>query len=174
MIYSKTLFMAGGVLFFTASAALLAQDIEDLLPSLKDKAVILDITARVLENNSEVVWNSSGSKVTIPGKSVGVKLVGSNVVVFVQITPYLNRNGNNFLVIQGQIWVSVPNQGIQYQTTMQTIPIAFGEQVYFFPLGKAPSGENASIELFLKMYPYIDQPPKMSPHPIDNIENEQK
>jgi hypothetical protein len=146
----------GSVLFLAANAAVMSQDpgLEVLLPGLKDRALVLDIVARVVEQNQTEVWNSSSSRVTIPGRPVGLKLVGANVVVAVQFTPYLSRNGRGILVAQGQIWVKIPNEGIRYQTTMQTIPLEFGEQIYFFPLGPAGSSGDAQIEIMLELRPY--------------------
>jgi hypothetical protein len=144
-------------LVFAASAAAQEFSLEELLPGLKDRAVVLDIIARVVEKNQEEVWNSVNSKVTIPGRPVGLKLVGANIVIVVQFTPYLRENGNNVLVAQGQIWVDIPNQGIRYQTTLQTIPLEFGEPIYFFPLGSVPGEKTeneARIEIQLQMYPY--------------------
>jgi hypothetical protein len=146
----------GSLCFLAANAALVAQDpgLEVLLPGMKDRALVLDMVARVVEQNQQEVWNSSSSRVTIPGRPVGLKLVGDNVVVVVQFTPYLRRNGHGMLVAQGQIWVNVPNEGIRYQTTMQTIPLEFGEQIYFFPLGSTGSPEDVRIEIVLVLRPY--------------------
>ncbi|MDR1072988.1 MAG: hypothetical protein LBL45_04850 [Treponema sp.] len=155
MMRFKKLFMLRSVLFFTAGAAALwAQSFEDVPSSLQDKALVLDITARVMEKDSQEVWNSSSSKITISGRAVGVKLLGANVLVAVQFTPYLARDGNTILVIQGQIWVNIPDQGVQYQTTLQTIPVTFGEQVRFFPLGASSSNEDAYIEVLVNVSPY--------------------
>jgi hypothetical protein len=154
MIRRLTLF--GSFLFIAANAAVNAQEpsLEEMLPALKDQAVVVEMVARVVEQNQHEVWNSVNSKVTIPGRSVGLKLVGANVVVAVQFTPYLRRNGRNVLVAQCQIWVDVPNDGISYQTTMQTIPLDFGEQIYFFPLGSVNSQNDARIEIMLELKPY--------------------
>ncbi|MDR1108856.1 MAG: hypothetical protein LBL19_07465 [Spirochaetaceae bacterium] len=129
--------------------------LEEMLPGLREQAVVLDIVARVVEKNQQEVWNASNSKVTIPGKPVGLRLVGENIVVAVQFTPYFRNDGNNVLVAQGQIWVNVPNKGIHYQTTMQTIPIKFGEQIYFFPLGSVNSPSESHIEIQLALHPYV-------------------
>jgi hypothetical protein len=155
MMRFKKLFMMRSVLFFTAGvAALWAQSFEDVPPSLQDRALALDITARVVEKDSQEVWNSSISKITIFGRTVGVKLVGANVIVTVQLTPYLTREGNTTLVIQGQIWINIPEQGVQYQTTLQSVPITFGEQVCFLPLGASSSNEDAYIEVLVNVSPY--------------------
>jgi hypothetical protein len=143
-----------GALLLSSQAAR-AQDVslEGLLPGLRDRAVVLDITARVVDADQVVGWNAENSKVTIPGRPVGIKLVGTNIVVAVQFTPY-RRNGQNYLVAQGQIWVDIPNQGISYYTTIETIPVDFGETVYFFPLGRGTSTEDSRIEIQVAMRPY--------------------
>jgi hypothetical protein len=127
--------------------------LEEMLPGLKNRAVVIDIAARIVERNQGEVWNSVISRVTIPGRPVGLKLVGANLVVAAQFTPYFRRNGRHILVAQGQIWMDIPNEGIQYKTTMQTIPLEFGEQIYFFPLGQDESNE-ARIEIQLELRPY--------------------
>ena len=99
--------------------------LEDVFPGFRNQAVILDINARVIEQNMQEIWNETHQRVTIPGRPVEIKMVGSNVIVAVQFIPYLRRRGQNILVAQGQIWLDIPQHGIQYQTTMQTIPLAF-------------------------------------------------
>lgn len=152
-----------GLLLIVVGAVpnLAAQELslEELLPALREQAIVIDIVARVMENEREEIWNSVNSKVTIPGRPVGLKLVGANIVVMVQFTPYLRPDGNNVLVAQGQIWIDVPNMGITYQTTIQTIPLEFGEQVYFFPLGSVASEDGAHIEIQLALRPYAEQKP---------------
>jgi hypothetical protein len=158
-----------GALLVAAVGAVLAQELslEELVPALKEQAVKMAIVARVVERNQEEVWNSVNSKVTIPGRPVGMKLVGNNIVVAVQFTPYRQRNGRNILVAQGQIWIDVPNQGIRYQTTMETIPLEYGEQIYFFPLGSGENPNEPRIEIQVEINPYSEdqeapiQPPQV-------------
>jgi hypothetical protein len=87
---------------------------------------------------------------------VRLKLVGSNLVAAVQFTPFLRPNGRHILVTLGQIWINVPNEGISFHTTMQTIPIEFSEQVYFFPLGSMRDHDAPSIEIQLVLEPYFN------------------
>jgi hypothetical protein len=148
----------GGVLFFVALGAGIGQEtsLEELLPELKERAVVLDIISRVVEKNQQVVWNSINSKVTIPGRPVGIKIVGANVVMALQFTPFLRREGNSVLVVQGQIWVDIPGEGMHYQTTLQTMSIDFGEPLFFFPLGSPSSPQDTRIELQLEIRPYAE------------------
>jgi len=143
------------ILFFGAMETLGAQESSlEELPGLRERAVMLRIISRIVEQNQQVVWNSENSRATIPGRPVGLKLVGSNLVVAVQFTPFLRPQGKHVLVAQGQIWVNVPDEGIHYYTTMQTIPIQFSEQVYFFPLGSMDTHDEAQIEIQLVMEPF--------------------
>ena len=82
--------VAAGFLFLAGSFPAIAQDqtaprepqgpaphtLEELLPDLKDRAIIMDIVARIVEQGQNVVWNTENSKVIIPGQPVGLKLVG--------------------------------------------------------------------------------------------------
>jgi hypothetical protein len=126
-------------------------------PRFRGRPLMLDITARVIEQNQTVLWNESHKKETIPGRPVAIKLVGTNIVVEAQFTPYLRRGGQKFLVAQGQIWLEVPNQGIRYHTSMQTIPLEFGEPIYFFPLGPQRDGGAAYIEVKLTLTPHDEE-----------------
>ena len=148
-----TLFLS----FFAVSASLGAQEtsLQDL-PGLRERAVVVTMISRVVEQNEEVLWNSEISSVTIPGRPVGLKLIGSNLVAAVQFTPFLRPNGRHILVTWGQIWINIPNEGISFHTTMQTIPLEFSEQVYFFPLGSIKDNDAPIIEIQLVLEPYYD------------------
>ena len=65
--------------------------LEELIPRFKGRAVVLDITARVIEQNQTVIWNEAHQKVTIPGRPVGLKLVwgqcGSGGAVYPLFSP---------------------------------------------------------------------------------------
>ena len=124
------------------------------MPRVRGRAIVLEINARVVEQDQVVIWNEFHRKTTISGRSVEIKLVGANVVVIAQFTPYIRRSAQTFLVAQGQIWMDIPNQGIRYHTSMQTIPLDFGESIYFFPLGSLQEEDSASIEVMLTLLPY--------------------
>jgi len=134
---------------------------EGFSPRFRGRPLMLDINARVVERDETVIWHESHQKSTIPGRPVGIKLVGSNIVVVAQFTPYVRRGVQKFLVAQAQIWMDVPDQGIRYHTSMQTIPLEFGEPIYFFPLGPIGPGphndDTARIEVMLTLYPYQEE-----------------
>jgi len=120
--------------------------------SPRRQAVVIEIISRVLEDGQTVVWSETNRSVSIPGVPVGVQLVGSNVVVTAQFTPYTRRDGN-VLVAQGQIWIADEATGVTYYTSMQSIPMELGEPIYFYPLGSSRH-LNPSIEIMLTVTPY--------------------
>jgi len=130
------------------------------LPRASRRSLVLNINGRVLNQDQEVIWNESHEKITIPGSPVGIQLVGSNIVVAVQFTPFIRRRNGNVLVAQGQIWINDPNRGgVNYYTSIQTIPMEFGEPIYFFPLGESQQ-LNPSIEIILVVNPYREISPE--------------
>jgi len=124
----------------------------EVTPGFRRQALVLDIEARVLEGEQTVVWNEVNRKVSIPGVPVGIQLEGSNIVVVVQFTPYVRRDGN-VLVAQGQIWIADQEKGVTYYTSIQTIPMELGEPIYFYPLGSSKY-LNPSIEIIVTVNPY--------------------
>jgi hypothetical protein len=155
LILRKRNMLMGSLLFFMFNMGLAAQETSlEQLPELRERALIMHVVSRIVEQNQQVVWNSENTSITMPGRPVGLKLVGSELVVAVQFIPFLSPNGPHTLVAQGQIWVNVPGEGMSFQATMQTIPLEFGQLVYFFPLGPVRSQDEAHIEIQLILEPY--------------------
>jgi len=153
---SKGVFLKG-ILFLAAGVAIDAQEtLLDEVPYLKERAVVMRIVSRIVEQNEQVVWNEENSRVTLPGRPVGMKLVGTNLVVTVQFTPILQPDDRHILVAQGQIWINIPGEGMRYHATIQTIPLEFSEQIIFFPLGSMQTVDEASIEIQLVVEPYSE------------------
>jgi hypothetical protein len=154
----RSFYLFGAFFVFTASVLVQAQD-QGMggMQGLRRRALVLDINARVLEQEEVIVWNENHRKYAIPGSPVGIKLVGSNIIVAVQFTPFIRRGGN-VLVAQGQIWIEDPGTGITYYTSIQTIPMEFDEPIYFFPLGISL---DPSIEIILTVNMYDETTPWM-------------
>jgi len=169
---NRSLFLFGALFIFAAGAQINAQDSHNAGTTPRGRrALVIDIDARVLEKKQEVVWEETTKKITIPGSPVGVKLVGSNVIVAVQFTPFIRRHGQNVLVAQGQIWIDDPNKGMSYYTSIQTIPMAFGEPIYFFPLGSSQQ-LDASIEIVLTVNLTVNPNNAAGVQPETNVNTE--
>ena len=140
---------------------LAAEDMDlDDFEALLDEALQLNITARVLPPNAQPVWDVRSSKLTIPGRSIAVKMVGENVRVDVVLTPYLAEGRELVLVAQGQVWLSeAPEEAVKYLATIESMPISLGEKVLFFPLGvdvKLPETQSFTIQLEIEVLAYKD------------------
>jgi hypothetical protein len=153
MIIKRSLFLFGAFFVITVNFNVHAEDLQTgTTPRYGRRALVIDIDARVLEEE-QIIWESEPKKeITFPGNPVSIKLMGSNVVVAVQFTPFIHRNGQNVIVAHGQIWIDDPNKGMCYYTSIQTIPMEFGEPIYFFPLGSSQQ-LDASIEIILTVNP---------------------
>lgn len=112
-------------------------DIEEDLQEFLAGALSVNISARVVDaGQDQPVWNMEVSRVTVSGRSVTVRLDGSNIVVIAEFTPYWDDNDQLVLVAQGQTWLSDKPQGEpSYRTTFTSLPIRLGESVLFLPLG---------------------------------------
>jgi hypothetical protein len=147
------------VFLFTADISLFAQEPHHAgsgnMPHLTRRALAIDIDARILNETQQVIWSEPHRKLATPGSPVGIQLVGSNIVVAVQFTPFIRRSGN-VLVAQSQIWIGDADRGISYYTSIQTIPMEFGEPLYFFPLGQSQQVGGSSIEIILTVNPYSE------------------
>ena len=139
-----------------AAALSVDSPFQSIFPQFRRRALVMDIDARIVEQNQTVIWSELHQKITMPGRPVAVKMVGANLVVAAQFTPYVRRGLQKFLVAQGQIWMEIPNQGMRYYTSMQTIPLEFDEPVYFFPLGPRKDDNAACIEVMITLHPYED------------------
>jgi hypothetical protein len=124
-------------------------------------AVVMDINVRVLDESQTEILAQSERKTTTPGSPVGLQLVGSNLVVVVQFTPLIRRSSGNVLVAQGQIWIGNqqdPQRGVSHYASIQTIPMEFGDPIYFFPLGQAQqSGPSIEIIITVNRYNEADR-----------------
>ena len=151
----KKLIIWGGILVFISGASLSAQTLGEI-PGLRERAVLMRIVSRIVEQNQQVSWDSEYTQETISGRPVGLKLAGSNLVVAVQFTPFLRSSGRHTLVAQCQVWVNNPGEGISYYTTMQTIHLELEEQVFFFPLGPRRAENEPHIEIQLVLEPFSE------------------
>ena len=148
--------LLSSLFFLLIKSPAYSQDLtpDNIPPGLRDRAIIIDFSARIIEQNQEIVWNSENTKVTISGRPVVLRLMGNNLVIEAQFTPFIRPNGNNVLVAQAQVWIQTADQGISFRANMQTIPIDFDDYIYFFPLGSSASDNEPQIEIQIAVYPF--------------------
>ena len=128
---------------------------QELPEALKGKARVVRINATApaaipesgASSSVSLPWEAQSAKYTVPGTPVPFKLIGSNVAIIVQITPFERDDGKGVkLIAQGQVWVKLPEGGLSYNTTIESLSVDYGETVLFFPIGLDVNG-NAPMKL---------------------------
>ncbi|HUI71169.1 MAG TPA: hypothetical protein VL354_11680 [Spirochaetia bacterium] len=134
-------------------------DPKEALQSLLSNALQITVAARVLPSDEKPIWNAESTKVTLPGRSIRVRMDGENVRIYLICTPYVQDNGEVLLLAQGQVWFTTPpDNELKYLSTFSSIPVSFGEKVLFFPLGisdkEAKQKGFVNVEVEIKIVPY--------------------
>jgi len=147
------------VLFLMGGLELSGQDLnlKEAFQRLLEKALQLNIEAKILPPNAAPVWNMKSRELTIPGRSVAVKLVGDNIRIEAVFTPYQQEDGQLLLVAQGQVWLSESSlKETRYMSTFNSIPIVLGEKILFFPLGigNISKQQTFTLQLEVEVLPY--------------------
>ena len=105
-------------------------------------------------DGSEELWNSQVDKITIPGRSVNVGIEGRDSKLNVVLTPYPTENGGLLLVARNEIWIAG-----EYSQGLTTLPIAYRDKVYYYPLGRAGEGSDGTpveVRMVINIIPYLD------------------
>ncbi len=154
--------VALGLLLSIGAMRASAVGLDEKLRGLLDQALSVNITARVVENGHETIHSYELTRVTILGRGVRLRLEGGNLIVLAEFTPYESADGI-LLVAEGQILLRTPdNEEIQYRTSLRSIPVAVGERVVFYPLGRSTfdmdltsdHSSSLTIELEVEIHPY--------------------
>jgi hypothetical protein len=145
------------LLFYPLSVS--AQETSSASTSSADKilrdALLLsvDVTVNMPDGNEEL-WNTRVEKITIPGRAVEVSLEGDDSRLKVNFTLYPAEDGKLFLVARSEIWA-----GEDYSSSLSSLPVAYRDEVYYYPLGRADDGtENSPVEvrMAINVIPYLE------------------
>jgi hypothetical protein len=142
-----------------------ATDPNEAWQELLSKALSINISVRVLPPDTQTetpIWNAESTKLTLPGRSIKVRLDGDNVRIYLICTPYLQDNGDVLLLAQGQVWLTEPSdKEVKYSSTFYSIPVTYGKKILFFPLGVSDtdpaSKDFFNIEVEIKIVPYEEK-----------------
>ena len=142
----------GAVAMVWLAGASFADDHSALLSRIQDAVLDMHIEARVISDNETepedqpaqtVLWDASMIRQTMMGRSVTIRLHGTNVLVRVRFTPYISNDRELMLICQSEIWVQAPEgTGVSYRTSIEALAVDLGEPVYLFPLG---AGARADV-----------------------------
>ena len=140
-----------------------AQSAPTIPEALRDKALTVTVHTQVPESPEAPAWEAKEVKSTLPGSAVSVKLVGDSLVVLIHVTPYQGPDGL-MLVTQAQVWIK-DKESIHYHTALNTIKVAFGEPVAFYPLGEGKGKSPLRVVIVIQPYhqPAVPSAPAVDP-----------
>jgi hypothetical protein len=138
-----------------------AQEAPAIPEGLRDKALSVSICAYVAPVGQTPAWYSESARNTMPGVPVSVKLVGENLAILIQVTPYDEvQRGELVIVTQGQVWVKRSTGELSYHSTLDSATVGYGEKVLFFPLGRSSQGSAPMrIEIVINHYKAAETKP---------------
>ncbi|MCL2209277.1 MAG: hypothetical protein FWC19_01375 [Treponema sp.] len=156
--------------FFTCIPLFAQNQNPEMTPGLRRQALNLNIESRVLGGDRTAVWNEINNKTAIPGSPVGIQMRGPNIVLAVQFTPFIRRDGN-VLVAHSQIWIADADNTVTYYTSIQTIPMKYDEKIHYYPLG-SPEQVTPSIEIVITVNPNDAETGRASRRTANNTGND--
>ena len=132
-------------------------DFEDLASRILQEALSIRVDTRVTASGGEF-WENSLSKITVPGRSISLHLEGRNARLSVHLTPFPEDDDAVLLVAQSEIWLDEEDrEGVDYYSSLKSIPVPSGETVRFFPLGAAEEkldDTRVQIRMDITVVPY--------------------
>lgn len=155
-MYMKKRFIILLILFLFVGFSAGADEISELLELLEDNVFSVNVVGRIYDSGEVSSWNMQVTKYTISGRKVSVRLKGKKIKVIADITPYVDEEGI-LLLAQGQVWVTSPGaETVHYSSTMKSLPVQFGDKVYFYPLGINSDKDKKMfiLELEIQVLPY--------------------
>jgi hypothetical protein len=130
---------------------------KDDTQELLDKALLININAKIMTENGRAAWSFQFSRFTIPGTPVGIELNGNNINLKFVFTPYQEEKEVQLLLLaQSQIWLNEAGSGTgKYLTSLKSIPVKLGEKIEYYPLGVGDSS-SYNIQLDIEVVSYKD------------------
>lgn len=99
-------------------------------------------------SSGEIPWTETLVRTVPLSLPLDVRLMGANVATLVQILPLGLRGNMADLLIQGQVWIKMPDGSVSFNTSVQTLAVALGSRVFFYPLGMdAKTGAPIAVEI---------------------------
>ncbi|MCE1195893.1 hypothetical protein LWX53_05285 [bacterium] len=106
------------------------------------------------EGTPEVSWGEPLARTLPFSAPLDVSLAGKNVLALIRIVPVELRAAIVELIVQGQVWVKMPDNSLSFKTMVQTLSVALGSRLYFYPLGvDAKTGAPIAVEIRVDRQP---------------------
>lgn len=126
--------------------------LESIPKELLGDALTMSIAA-IVPQSGEAAWEGKEVKFTLPGTAVNVKMVGSDLAIVLTLTAHKAKDNKLILVLQSQVLLKDSESSMNWRTSVNTMTVAYGDKVLFYPLGISPGNEFAlKIEVIIDSY----------------------
>lgn len=98
-------------------------------------------------------WTTENRVTTVLGKSVVVRIVGSNVLIEAEFALFYSKGKGYYLMAKSTAWVQGDKGAVEAVTTLKTLPADLSKRLYFYPLGMKGSSPNRQIEMVIEIAP---------------------
>ena len=108
----------------------------------------------IYPSGEERLWETQVNKITVPGRAISVALEGENGRLEAVFTLYPDEEEQLLLAARSRTWFSG-----DYKSTLMSLPIAYGESLDYYPLGRAGSDLSKNpVEVLVRITvrPYMD------------------
>jgi hypothetical protein len=89
----------------------------------------------VSQGEPDTPWTDIPEQTTLPGQKVQLKITGATLVVLSEISPLPLSPTVVRIRAQNRIWIAQPSGELSFMTSSSTAAVAYGEEVFFYPLG---------------------------------------
>lgn len=106
------------------------------------------------DSSLEISWGEPLTRTLPFSAPLDVSLAGKNVLALIRIVPVELHAAILDLILQGQVWVKMPDNSLSFKTMVQTLSVALGSRLYFYPLGvDAKTGAPIAVEIRVDRQP---------------------
>jgi len=122
-------------------------------PAFPADALRLTLTCRITSRGDPSdAWEEKAESLIYPNKSLQLRMVGRDIVIVTILTPYESGKGDGTYVMKtiGRIWTKGDDSGLNYYSSLFSIPLKLGEKARYFPLGSKNEGDDV-VEIALKL-----------------------
>lgn len=135
-----------------AALARLGAQESSIPEELAGRALMIRVQAETRDRDT-VAWSGDARRLALVGTPVGFRLLGTDLLVLVQVTPLDQGEKGVTLIAQSQVWFRDPAGVLSYRTSLDRIEVGFAERLFFFPLGRAKDG-SAPLRVIISVDRY--------------------
>ena len=141
----------------TAAALFSDETNEETLARILEDAVTILVHSKIVMHESSENWESSLTKVTIPGRTVTLLYETNSEKLSIELTPFISDDNSYVLAAMSNFWHD-GEEGAQFRSSFKSIKLDSDELILFYPLGlktqEALTGGLLHMELGIKIIPY--------------------